>query len=77
MRRGKFRFPRIDQDPQPGYTLHAQGQLSKRLNRLNMQYTKKFPPRPRPQAPLQGGVQPDVQRLSDLPGRDLSSWSNR
>ena len=53
-----------------------QGQVIKRLKRMNTQHTQRPPLDPDLRQRLQVEFQPEVQRLADLLGRDLSSWSS-
>lgn len=53
-----------------------QGYFLKRLKRLNTQYTSRPALDPVLRRRLQVEFEPEVQRLSDLLGRDLSSWSS-
>ncbi len=53
-----------------------QGRILKRLRRLNTQLTNRPALDPALRQCLQVEFQPEVQQLSDLLGRDLSSWSS-
>jgi hypothetical protein len=53
-----------------------QGRLLKRLKRMNTQHTTRPSLDPDLRRRLQVEFQPEVQRLADLLGRDLSSWSS-
>lgn len=53
-----------------------QGRLLKRLKRLNTQHTSRAALDPVLRQRLQVEFQPEVQQLSDILGRDLSSWSS-
>jgi hypothetical protein len=53
-----------------------QGHLLKRLKRLNTQHTNRPALDPILRRRLQVEFQPEVQRISSLLGRDLSSWSS-
>lgn len=53
-----------------------QGHLMKRLKRMNTQHTKRSALDPELRQRLQVEFQPEVQRLANLLGRDLSSWSS-
>ena len=53
-----------------------QGQLMKRLKRMNTQHTQRPALDPGLRQRLQVEFQPEIKRLADLLGRDLSSWSS-
>jgi hypothetical protein len=53
-----------------------QGRLLKRLKRLNTQHTNRPALNPTLRQSLQVEFQPEVQRLSNLLGRNLSIWSS-
>lgn len=53
-----------------------QGRLLKRLKKLNTQHTSRPALDPALRKSLQVEFQPEIQRLSDLLGRDLRSWSS-
>jgi hypothetical protein len=53
-----------------------EGQLMKRLRRINTRHTKRPALDPLLRKRLQVEFQPEVQKLADLLGRDLSSWSS-
>ncbi len=53
-----------------------QGHLLKRLKRMNTQHTSRPALDPILRRRLQVEFQPEVKRLADLLGRDLSSWSS-
>jgi hypothetical protein len=53
-----------------------QGRMLKRLKRLNTQHTNRPALDPALKRRLQGEFLPEIEQLSDLLGRDLSSWSS-
>jgi len=53
-----------------------EGQFMKRLMRMNTKHTKRPTLDPVLRKRLQVEFQPEVQKLADLLGRDLRSWSS-
>lgn len=56
--------------PVPGW-----GKVLRGMRRLNIQYTDRAPMDPAVKAELKRRMAPEVQKLSELIGRDLSSWT--